>query len=654
LLAASVLNEALPEAESTSSARVQITSLPDYATSGLLRGRVRGIDNPGDYRIAPYIQIEGGGWWTKPTFASPTVAIAADGSFAANVVSGGLDSRATIYCAALIPAGTSPPRADGDGRIPESLNPLAIDCEQRFGRTIEFAGYTWGVKDAPLPVGPGSNRFSSHSQDVFADEDGLHLTIRYRDGAWRATEVVLLESHGYATYAYQTSSELDELDANAVFGAFLWDPYGDEATGTSPHREIDFEDSRWGDANAPENTQMVVQPWYVAGNRHRYQLPDLSGDADLTRLLTWQEDEIVFTAVRGEYSPTNFPESAVIEEWVYGPGVDARHFVPESGREAFRFNLWLTGASAPAEGQTVEVVISDFSVHEPVTPPELSIVPADTSITENGSTTAVISRTWRRGEVQVALAASDTTEIDAPLVVALVDGQSTSQPFVLRGKQDGEPDGDQTVTLYATAAGYVRGETSIAITDAPRPRWQNPVDRFDVNAVDGPTPLDALLVVNYLNIRHGEATLPELPHEPPPYYDVNGDGWCTPADILVLINRLNAGTFVAGEGEHTNPLAFYSPEPAWDRVSLPWATSEATPPPDVFRQAGAGWSGGVYNRSVSNQRSDKMRAVLTTGDSPREVEAGGVVPSYNGEMNLEEVLDEFARDIDEQWCPHGC
>ena len=59
---------------------VEITSVPAYGDNGSMRGRVSGVE-PAAHHVAPYIHIEGLGWWTKPSFASPTVAIAADGTF---------------------------------------------------------------------------------------------------------------------------------------------------------------------------------------------------------------------------------------------------------------------------------------------------------------------------------------------------------------------------------------------------------------------------------------------------------------------------------------------------------------------------------------------------------------------------------------------
>ena len=165
------LTTALVLALATASARAQtldITSLPTYGTLGSITGQVTGVD-PITHHVATYIQIEGSGWWTKPTLATPTVSIAANGTFTANVGTGGpasLDSRATIFCAALLPNTEAPPTVSGGGRIPAPLAPLAIDCEEQYARTFSFAGYTWAVKESPSPVGPGSNRFSDRERQV--------------------------------------------------------------------------------------------------------------------------------------------------------------------------------------------------------------------------------------------------------------------------------------------------------------------------------------------------------------------------------------------------------------------------------------------------------------------------------------------------------
>jgi hypothetical protein len=70
--------------------------------------------------------------------------------------------------------------------------------------------------------------------------------------------------------------------------------------------------------------------------------------------------------------------------------------------------------------------------------------------------------------------------------------------------------------------------------------WHNPLDPFDVNRDGRLAPLDALLVINWLN-QTGGGLLDEgndalLSAE---YIDVNADNWLTPLDALLLVNQLN-------------------------------------------------------------------------------------------------------------------
>ncbi|MEI8346850.1 MAG: hypothetical protein WCG27_05255 [Pseudomonadota bacterium] len=358
-------------------ATIKITSIPAFgAVPGSIQGTVTGV-NASSYAVAPYIQIEGVGWWTKPSFATPTVAINANGTFSAPVVTGGMDNYATLYCAVLVPIGTTPPAVGGGYRIPVNSEALATDCVERYGRTVTFAGRTWGVKDAPGFVGPGGNFFSAKTSDVWVDSQGLHLTIHYIDGGWYSTEVVLLESLGYGTYVFKTKSRTDIMDTNATLGMFTWDPHGDDVnSGESHSREIDFEDSSWGIATDP-NTQAVVQPWNVSGNRRRFNLPNLSADSRLTRAFTWKADSIRFLSLKGDQPATGYPQSAVFDDWTYLHEPNNGHFVPTPGREQIRLNLWINTNGALANGTSAEVIISDFSF--------IPAQPVITKIKKNGA-----------------------------------------------------------------------------------------------------------------------------------------------------------------------------------------------------------------------------------------------------------------------------
>ncbi len=109
---------------------------------------------------------------------------------------------------------------------------------------------------------------------------------------------------------------------------------------------------------------------------------------------------------------------------------------------------------------------------------------------------------------------------------------------------DVDGDGDMDVVSAS------RGDHTIAwYENEDPPSWQNPDDRFDVDGVDGPVPLDILILVSYLNSQPDDPSLPAPPNTPPPFYDVNDDGWCTPLDVVLLIDKLNENARTQAEGE---------------------------------------------------------------------------------------------------------
>ena len=97
--------------------------------------------------------------------------------------------------------------------------------------------------------------------------------------------------------------------------------------------------------------------------------------------------------------------------------------------------------------------------------------------------------------------------------------------------------------VEVTATGIISGDIikdqfSIEVTLAPPP-YQNKHSALDVDDDGSVTPLDALLVINYLNsFGIGPADTPP-PAGSPNFVDVNGDRFITPLDALIIINFLN-------------------------------------------------------------------------------------------------------------------
>jgi hypothetical protein len=75
---------------------------------------------PVDDFVAVYIKVNGG-WWTKPTFADPDTSINCDGSWTADISTGGEDTQATAISAFLLPIGYAPPALGGSQELPQEL-----------------------------------------------------------------------------------------------------------------------------------------------------------------------------------------------------------------------------------------------------------------------------------------------------------------------------------------------------------------------------------------------------------------------------------------------------------------------------------------------------------------------------------------------------
>ncbi len=105
-------------------------------------------------------------------------------------------------------------------------------------------------------------------------------------------------------------------------------------------------------------------------------------------------------------------------------------------------------------------------------------------------------------------------------------------------------------TLDAFGAESVEATVTINIGQAPAPRYQNPVLKFDVNADSYVSPIDVLIIINLLNSRGPSVPVAGLPG-PPDYVDVNGNNVVEPLDALEVINYINAGgrSGSGGEGE---------------------------------------------------------------------------------------------------------
>jgi hypothetical protein len=324
---------------------VDITYMHPCRQTGYISGTVENV-SPADHKIAVYIYVSG--WWNKPYWAAPLTDINPDKTWQTYVTTGGNDTMATKFAAFLVPNGYNPPLIGGSASLPTELyaNSLAYDIKERDCplRSITFSGYTWLVKAAVGPTGPGPNYFTDDVNDVYVDNDGyLHLKIVYRNNRWWCSEVINTANLGYGTYVYKVLSPVNSLDPNAVLGLFTWD----DTSANYAHREIDIEYSIWS-SPGNQNSQFVIQPYDLSGNIHRF---DTAFAGPTTNGFIWNPSHIFFRTLAGD-SP--FPgNSGTIESWDYTGGS-----IPVPGNENVRINLWLFNGIAPAG--PIEIIIKSF------------------------------------------------------------------------------------------------------------------------------------------------------------------------------------------------------------------------------------------------------------------------------------------------------
>ena len=152
-------------------------------------------------------------------------------------------------------------------------------------------------------------------------------------------------------------------------------------------------------------------------------------------------------------------------------------------------------------------------------------------------------------------AAGDYRAASGRLDFAGFAGESQTITVLVNGDRQVEADEVFYVNLFNPVGADLdngQGVGTIVTDDqgGGKGRWRNPRDQFDVNDRDGVSPIDVLLILNYLTALRGDSHLPDVPTSPPPYYDVSGDDFSSAIDALQVINHLNR---FSGEGEGEFP-----------------------------------------------------------------------------------------------------
>ncbi|MDB6064513.1 MAG: hypothetical protein JWR26_721 [Pedosphaera sp.] len=369
---------------------ILITNMPAYGSMTDLSGSVL-LASPSAYAVAVFIYVPGSGWWSKPTCpGQPLTTIQPDGSWTADVTTGGVDQNATRFAALVVGTNYNEPCVLGLANIPTNVYAQAaasavVTREYPGPRWVNFSGYDWWVKTSTNQVGPGPNYFSDSTNNVWVDGQGwLHLRLTNRSNQWQCAELVSARTFGYGSYRFELNSVVNNLDPHVTLGLFTW---SDDPAYT--YREIDVECSRWSVAADTNNSQFVVQPYNLPGQWVRYQVPP--NVTNSTHLFTWETNRISFQSMERSYSPGPV---WLLSSYVFTNAPN----VPQTGDENVRMNLWLNNGP-PTDNQEVEVVVKSFQF-VPLGPPQAAIISQVNMLANGQFQFALLGEPDRRYQVQ--------------------------------------------------------------------------------------------------------------------------------------------------------------------------------------------------------------------------------------------------------------
>ncbi len=156
---------------------------------------------------------------------------------------------------------------------------------------------------------------------------------------------------------------------------------------------------------------------------------------------------------------------------------------------------------------------------------------------------------------------------------------------------------ETTVNITITAA------TCSIASEPTSGRWREcGTGRRDVNADGFITPVDALIIINFLNVNRGGRSVVGLP-APPPYRDVDGNNFIAPLDALLVINYLNSrrSSGVAVKVK-VNPMQSRTYRCSWLRLTL-----DAAPSRRALELECCHW---VNRSSTASATADRGRGLL--------------------------------------------
>jgi hypothetical protein len=260
-------------------------------------------------------------------------------------------------------------------------------------------------------------------------------------------------------------------------------------------------------------------------------------------------------------------------------------------------------------------------------------------------------------DVIVGVSSSDPAEgtvWPATLVFTAADW-NVPQTVTVTGVDDQVRDGDQVYAIVV--APVTSGDAfyhglpvpNVGVTNLDDDLgWQNRPAPCDVNGDGDVTALDVLIIINYINGRGSDSSLPPPSASPPPYYDVNDDHACTPADVLLVINHINNRTAgLAASGERPlSPIVLSSflPSSVMPSSAMPgddplWAS----PQPRLISPACFPPAAPDFSPLLTG------KAQADSGDGPRDPATVASDAVLDNLADWETVLPDIAEDVAGAW-----
>ncbi len=235
------------------------------------------------------------------------------------------------------------------------------------------------------------------------------------------------------------------------------------------------------------------------------------------------------------------------------------------------------------------------------------------------------------GATQTSNGAGNPTGTDLLAVFEVTMRAKAAGPlsFVLDPASENPPFTDTLLfePVNPVAISRIRYTADSITVVAPAPEFMNPTNRFDVNNDGDISPVDALMVINSLNLggprTFGSGEASSSNGDTKRFVDVNGDNRLTPIDALSVINQLNRQVGQAVSGESGSK-----------QVSTP-----------ISRDGNTSGSSGSDENTGSNSNSSG-----STGSSSALLPASTNSSSTNGDQDDDEdFFSDLASDVSQAW-----